>query len=210
MSTKPLHTFITQHRDEIIGLCLAKAARRGSDADPAADQHGVPIFLNQVVRVMLLGLEASAPLTRTALLHGQELHAQGVAASDVVHSYGDVCQAVTELATKEDAQITPDEFRVLNGCLDDAIAGAVTAFGYAEELEARVPVALVAAKADRLTRLMCELSKESRTANLAFEAVKSGRVGLAGSTGAVLECSLKRLGKLVERCRLATDQPPEL
>jgi hypothetical protein len=49
--------------------------------------------------------------------------------SQVVHDYGDVCQAITELAGEMDAPISTEDFRTLNRCLDDAIAGAVTEYG---------------------------------------------------------------------------------
>ena len=49
--------------------------------------------------------------------------------SQVVHDYGDVCQAITELAVEMNAPISTDDFRMLNRCLDDAIAGAVTEYG---------------------------------------------------------------------------------
>jgi hypothetical protein len=42
---------------------------------------------------------------------------------------GDVCQAITELAVELNAPISTDDFRTLNRCLDDAIAGAVTEYG---------------------------------------------------------------------------------
>jgi hypothetical protein len=45
-----------------------------------------------------------------------------------VHDYGDVCQAITELALAINAPISTDDFRMLNRCLDDAIAGAVTQY----------------------------------------------------------------------------------
>ena len=46
--------------------------------------------------------------------------------SQVVHDYGDVCQAITELALERKAPITVKEFHTLNRCLDTAIAEAVT------------------------------------------------------------------------------------
>ena len=49
--------------------------------------------------------------------------------SQVVHDYGDVCQSITELAVETNAPIGTEDFRLLNGCLDDAIAGAVTQYG---------------------------------------------------------------------------------
>ena len=42
--------------------------------------------------------------------------------------YGDLCQAVTELAAEKHASISVGEFQTLNRCLDNAIAHAVTAY----------------------------------------------------------------------------------
>ena len=61
-----------------------------------------------------------------ATRHGSDLLALGFTVSQVVHDYGDICQAVTELAIEQHAPITTEEFRTLNGCLDTAIAEAVT------------------------------------------------------------------------------------
>jgi len=44
--------------------------------------------------------------------------------------YGDLCQAITDWAFELDAVIEIDEFRTRNRCLDNAIANAVTEFGY--------------------------------------------------------------------------------
>ena len=49
--------------------------------------------------------------------------------SQVVHGYGDVCQSITDLALHLEAPISVEEFRILNRCLDDAIASAVTEYG---------------------------------------------------------------------------------
>jgi len=46
-----------------------------------------------------------------------------------VHDYGDVCQAITELAVELNAPISTDDFRTLNRCLDHAITGTVTEYG---------------------------------------------------------------------------------
>src|SRR5438045_9318904 len=61
--------------------------------------------------------------------HGDELHRKGFTIDQVVHDYGDLCQAITELAVEQGAPIAVTEFRTLNRCLDDAIADAVTRFG---------------------------------------------------------------------------------
>ena len=91
--------------------------------------HGVPVFLDQLVNALRLGLRVNPEITNSALQHGHDLLAQGFTVSQVVHDYGDVCQSITELAVEMNAPISTDDFRMLNRCLDDAIAGAVTEYG---------------------------------------------------------------------------------
>ncbi len=70
-------------------------------------------------------------------LHGAELLALGYSVDQVVHGYGDVCQAITALAVEREYEISTDDFRILNRCLDDAIADAVTSYGAARRMSAR-------------------------------------------------------------------------
>ena len=70
---------------------------------------------------------ATSEIGVTAGKHGQELLEQGFSIGQVVHDYGDLCQAVMELAAEIHASISVGEFHTLNRCLDNAIAQAVTA-----------------------------------------------------------------------------------
>jgi hypothetical protein len=63
-----------------------------------------------------------------ATRHGGEMLRQGFTIAQVVHDYGDICQAITELAVESAVEIDAGEFRTLNLCLDNAIAEAVTEF----------------------------------------------------------------------------------
>ena len=63
-----------------------------------------------------------------AIRHGSDLLKRGSTVAQVVHDYGGVCQAVTELAAETNAPISADESRIFNRCLDDAIAEAVTEY----------------------------------------------------------------------------------
>ena len=67
-------------------------------------------------------------MAESASLHGGDLLKRGFTVAQVVHDYGGVCQAVTELADETNALITADEFHAFNRCLDDAIAQAVTEY----------------------------------------------------------------------------------
>src|SRR5471032_381534 len=125
-----LYEFIALNREEIIRRCRAKVATRSLPPPTAAEmEHGVPMFLEQLVDALRLRRPSSAEIGRTALLHGRDLLRQGFTVSQVVHDYSDVCQSITELAVETRTPINTEDFGMLNGCLDDAIAGAVTQYG---------------------------------------------------------------------------------
>ncbi len=69
-----------------------------------------------------------AHIGKTAAEHGEDLLRRGLTVDQVVHDYGDVCQVVSELTIEQHVKISGEEFKTLNLCLDDAIAGAVTAY----------------------------------------------------------------------------------
>ena len=125
-----LDRFIAAHRDEIITRCRAKVAVRSVAVLNQPDEdYGVPLFLDQLIEALRLGVPSSPEIGESAIRHGRELLRKGFTVSQVVHDYGDVCQSVTELATETNAVISSADFCVLNRCLDDAIAGAVTEYG---------------------------------------------------------------------------------
>ena len=110
------------------------------------------MFLDQLVEALRLGLSSSPAMSKSALMHGHDLLLQGFTVSQVVHDYGDVCQSITELAVETNAPISTDDFRLLNACLDNAIAGAVTEYGR-ERHEATVEGE--AAREKRAARILC-------------------------------------------------------
>ena len=193
-----LQDFIGVNRDEIITRCRAKVGSRSVPPPTAAEiNHGVPLFLDQLVDALRLGLRSSPQIGRSALLHGHDLLMQGFTVSQVVHDYGDICQSITELAVELGATISVDEFRTLNRCLDDAIAGAVTEYGreraqYGIDGESH-------RGGERLGFFAHELRNLVNTATVAFEVLKTGDVGIGGSTGAVLGRSLIGLTALANR-----------
>jgi signal transduction histidine kinase len=193
-----LHDFIHANRDEIIARCRAKVATRSVPPPTAAEiDHGVPVFLDQLVTALQRGVGSSAEIGRSAVLHGHDLLLQGFTVSQVVHDYGDVCQAVTELAVQMNAPISTEDFQTLNCCLDDAIAGAVTQYG--RERNQFTVDGEAARGSQRLGFLAHELRNLINTAILAFDVLKTGNVGVSGSTGAVLHRSLMGLRTLIGR-----------
>ena len=193
-----LHEFIAVNREEIIRRCRAKVATRSVPPPTDAEiDHGVPVFLDQLVDALRLGLTSSPEIGRSAVKHGHDLLLQGFTVSQVVHDYGDVCQSITELAVEMDAPISTDDFRTLNRCLDDAIAGAVTEYG--RERNQSTLDGEAARGSERLGFLAHELRNLINTAIIAFEVLKTGNVGVAGSTGTVLHRSLMGLRALIGR-----------
>ena len=198
-----LFEFITLNRDEIIRRCRAKVAKRSMPPPSVAEiDHGVPLFLDQLVTALRMRQKSSQEISQSALLHGHDLRLQGLSISQVVHDYGDVCQSITELAVESNAPITTAEFGMLNGCLDTAIAGAVTQYG-----RDRDQASLDGDSErdnERLGFFTHELKNLLHTALLAFEVVKTGNVGVAGTTGQVLQRSLLGARDLIARALAET------
>jgi len=144
--------------------------------------------------------------SRTSALHGKEQLQQGYTVDQVVHSYGDVCQAITELAKERTAEVTVDEFHTFNRLLDNAIADAVTS--YVHHRDESISAQGAADLHERMGALADEQRKLLDTALRALDALKVGNIGLKGATGGVLEQSLIELRKLIDKSlpeiRLAT------
>jgi hypothetical protein len=193
-----LQEFIALNRDEIVRRCRDKVGARSTPPpDAAVIDQGVPLFLDQLGDALGHGPVSSIEISSSAIQHGHDLLRQGFTVSQVVHSYGDVCQAITELAAHTDAPMTIDEFRTLNRCLDDAIAGAVTEYGRARNQS--TVEGENAREQQRLGFFAHELGNLINTGLIAFEILKAGNVGVGGSTGAVLHRSLMGLRTLVGR-----------
>jgi signal transduction histidine kinase len=193
-----LDEFIAANRAEIIARAQERVSTRQWPPVATAELvHGVPLFLTQLTEALRLkGQGALSPrpsIGATAARHGGDLKRLGFTVSQVVHDYGDVCQAITALAAEQAAPITVDEFHTLNHCLDTAIAEAVTE-------HARVTAHTQSAQeVERLGQAAHELRDLLNTAILAFQVVKQGTVAVNGTTGAVLGRSLLALRDIIDR-----------
>jgi signal transduction histidine kinase len=204
-----LYEFLTTNRDELISRCRMKVASRTAPRSTERElEFGIPVFLTQLANILRTetlrsvsggahsgSLEEQARTSATS--HGSELLLTGFTVEQVVHDYGDLCQAVTEMAIERNALINNEEFQTLNRCLDDAIATAVGQFTH--ERDQAIAVASEQTMNERLGVLAHEFRNKINSAMLALTVIKSGHVGVAGSTGAVLERSLKALQELCDR-----------
>jgi hypothetical protein len=219
-----LHEFITSNRAELIARCREKAAERFSPAaTPAAVDCGVPLFLEQladILRPAQLTIKrdraepattpAGTDISRAATAHGAEMLRLGFTIDQVVREYGDVCQSVTDMAIEQTAPISANEFRTLNRCLDDAIADAVTSFGAARQNSLKDRVESLQ---DRLDFFSVEHRRLVNTAMKAYSAIRTGDIGVRGSTGNLLRHALEELHELGDRAlpelRLAITAEPD-
>lgn len=207
-----LHEFLTQNRSELIARCRAKVATREHFATAEQLQNGVPMLLEQLIRILrseqlnhalegrLISIIQDGGRGRgevgvSATLHGEDMLALGFTVDEVVHNYGDLCQAITDLAVERNAPFSVDEFRTLNRCLDNAIAYAVTAFSLKHDfIESDRHDA---EENKRMGFFAHELRNLLGTAKLAYSACKTGNLSLGGATGAILERSLDGLGSMI-------------
>ena len=200
--------FIREHRAALIERTRAKVRARSAPRPRQEEiESGVPLFLTQFTDLLASTTKGSAEtrgIGESATLHGQYLLKRGFTIAQVVHDYGDICQAVTELAVDLETDISSRDFNLLNLCLDNAIAEAVTEYSRQREEN------LAGEELERLGYLAHELRNLTSTASLAFQFLRGGTVGIAGSTGDVLARSLAGLRDLVDRSlvrvRLTTGQ----
>jgi signal transduction histidine kinase len=210
-----LHEFLTTNRVELIERCRSQVVqRRAPEATDRELEHGIPLFLDQLIKTLRMertsepmrsrevsgpaggGNPPSSEIAETAARHGRELLEEGFTVEQVIHDYGDLCQAISGLAFEYSVPIQPDEFQTLNRCLDNAIAEAVTEFSYRRD--ALVEDKGVRALNERLGVLAHELRNLVHTATLAFTAVKAGKVAPGGATGGLLDRSLMGMSRLID------------
>ena len=210
---------LKSNRSLLIHRCRAKVAKRfPSNSIPPVVEHGIPLFLDQLARTLsaerLTSVRPdpfaeeqlmSSDVGRAAAVHGVELLRLGYTVDQVVDHYGDVCQSLADLAVEQHIQISADQFRTLNRCLDQAIADAVSAFAHDRE-------AAIAHETEVLHDRIGVLADEERrlitVAIQTFAAIKTGNIGLGGATGTALANALYELRDVVDRTvpeiRLAT------
>lgn len=227
-----MHDFLSNNRDDLIERCRLKVAHRPARGATVQQlQSGVPLFLDQLIQTLRIeqtakpmdsrkisgpssGEPSFSAIGMSAAQHGRQLLELGFSVDQVVHDYGDLCQAITDLAYERDAPFQIDEFRTLNRCLDNAIADAVTEFSY--QRDSASTGKHVEEMNERLGFFAHELRNFLQTATLAFAAAKAGSLSLSGATGSVLERSLTGLRELIDhslaevRLTAGGPTPPQL
>jgi hypothetical protein len=203
-----LDTFINDNRTELIRRTRAKVASRSSPQTTTMEvEQGVPLFLSQLSatlkEVAIDKPEKSVPqspsktpaIAKSAAEHGLNLFKFGFTIEQVVHDYGDVCQAVTELAEERGANVSIVEFQTLNRCLDNAIAGAVTSWSQGDANDRKTKENEKGQQSDASKSNLVRLVDR---ANEALDVLRKGTVGVTGATGEILHRCLLELRAAVD------------
>lgn len=200
-----LYEFLGQYKKEIIQLCKDKVlVDGGSKPTSALLDQGLPIFYNELIGVLRRTADAAGSATDgkdlllenkikegPAAAHGKESLRLGYTISQVVHSYGAVCQSIAEFVQTKSYNITSREFQDLNLSLDCAIAEAVTEFERSQNRN------ISNDEVERLGVLMHEMGNSLAAASAAHEMIQQGVVGSAGITSEVLSKSHERMWHLI-------------
>ena len=198
-----LRDFIQSNRSELITRCRMRVARRRAPRPtPFELEHGVPIFIDQLIGMLpgaaaIDGAASGYKMEHTAAQHGDELLRHEFPIDQVVHDYGDLFQAITDLAAEQGTPITTPEFSALNRRLDEAIAAAVGEWSRGREVDLGIHHA--SATNERLGMLGHEMRNQLNTAILALAAIKGGGVGFGGATAAALDRSLLGMRNLIDK-----------
>ena len=136
-------------------------------------------------------------ISSTATLHGRELLDGGYTIDQVVHDYGDLCQAITDLAFERNWPIQVDEFRTLNRCLDNGIADAVTEFNGAARRRGGGAERSEPKRTARFVRT--RPARPHPDGDVRGGCNQDWAVPLSGATGAILDRSLDGLRHRIDR-----------
>lgn len=207
--------FLANYRDALIDRCLIKVARRsGAQTEYVLSTASTPMFLDQLIQTLkfeqvgTLQTRSLAPGStggpsnasgpgKAITRRGCELSYKGFTVEQVVHDYGDLCQAIMDLALELEISIEVEEFRIFNHCLDNAIADAVTELSNQQRLinDGIEQQALT----HRAGMLAHDLRVHINAAVHSHSSTKSGQTDTAGVTPRVLDRSLKGMSILVDR-----------
>jgi signal transduction histidine kinase len=209
-----MYDFLSNNADDLVQRCIDKVARRPErHASEHQLRNGVPMFLSQLIRTLQAEEKSGAVAAMaisgssggqakdlsemgvSAAAHGKALLELGYTFDQVVHDYGDLCQAITDLAVERDAPFAVDEFRTLNRCLDNAIASAVTEFSFQRDVS--LAQRQSADSNEQLGFLMQELRNSLSVATMALDAMETGHLPITGATGAVLKRSHAAMMRLI-------------
>jgi signal transduction histidine kinase len=194
-----LADFLVEHRQRIVDRTLARILERTRDRpdERSEAREGIDRVVGNMAAALREGRGAGGerrvldPAPQS--LHAAQRYRMGYPLADLVHDYGDLCTAITQIA--EDAGETIDvvEYRIVNLCVDDAIASAVTE--YLEQRDNHIEDQ----NSEQLGFVAHELRNALNTATMSFDLLRKGQLNLHGHTAEVVARSQARLRRLIDK-----------
>jgi hypothetical protein len=179
MTTAGLGEFIRLNHDRVVDRCVSRGALMNNRPSTEADAtRTIPLFLDQLLTELIDASQAHASRTNT-VEYGEQLFRRGLTVAQVVHDYGNVCQSVIDVATDMAIPISAGDYLALDRCLDDTIAGTVSAYR-------RNPERPPSSQSQELLTMINE-------AIVAFDELLGGAVGAIGTPAGVVYRSLHRI-----------------
>src|SRR2546421_4643623 len=135
-----LHEFMTARRDEILGRCLADLRNQYPNYTDEDLIGELPSFFDQVIvalrnDVVVAPADPPTPISESVVVqHTARRKNQGFDQSRLVRDLGLICDKVSEVGSLHGKTFAARDVQILNRCLDDAIAKAVSSFSEQAEI----------------------------------------------------------------------------
>lgn len=213
-----LQDLIVENSARIVELTAQRRKLRDSSEASPVIFNAVPTFLAHLVDALSpmassheLGVvfaNITRKISEEAEIYGRSLQRRGYTLPQLVRAYGDICQVLTQLANDTGDRLSARDFSVLNSCLDEAVASAVTAYSRQRERY------LARERLYQQQLLTYELSTLLSVATLSFERISDhttrggdgGRAAHAQSLSALREA----IQQAVTDARHGADLVPRL
>lgn len=209
-----MYAFLKEHRIEILARCRAQSAERWSKRSAMEQDDGLVLTYDMILKTLLCEQEGdfkkalrvsgknggetiAYEMRQGSLDHARANFANGFPVDKIVHDFGGICQNVTALADEYGRTFSANEFKILNRCLDNAIADAVQEFSHISETSrSRVKSDT---EREKFGVFVHELRNYIDSALLASQAMRTANLTPSSATGSLLDRSLKGLSRLIDR-----------
>ena len=204
--TRQLHELLVVRQDEVLRLAREKATARSSLPRRTRNVgSSMELFARQLMTALALPASCPKLLPGISAELGSSWLSNGVDPSELVRSYGDVCQATLDLASECATPVDAAEFLALSCCLNEARARALAA--YQEQREQAVS----RREARQLEQLGRELERLLDTALRALATLQTCGAPLHAPAEALLDLTLcllqQRIDQALQGARAASRPP---
>ena len=203
-----MHEFIAANGDELVALM----ARYLKNHPHAPVEEGLlpqlRVYVDQVAGAMRKadGLTDASPLpegSACAANLGHECYRQGYAIGQTAKTLSALSVAVGEFGGRLNLSFAADEYLHFNEAIDEGVAVAIEQYAKDERDDRR----LVTNK--QLGFVAHEFRNAAASANMAFQLIERGQVGIADRTADVIRRGFRRMESLAEKTLLLVGSDPD-